>query len=548
MTKTKAQKAKAKRARKGPQPGSAPAKKRKRNRAKAASSGGGFAKIKGRGDYNVMQTGNLGEHIGQAAGGLISQGMNKFWNWITGKGAYNIRKNTLVSGRPPLFQSRMGMDGSMEFAHSEFLQDISGSVNFTLQQFFVNPGLFSTFPYLSNLASHFEQYEMMGLVFQFKSTSANALNSTNTALGVVIMSTEYDVLDLPFANKQQMEAYMFTTSCAPSDSMVHPIECAPRANVLTDGYVRTDGYPTGADPRFYDLGNFQIATVGMQAAAVIGELWVSYHVRLKKPKLPTPSGSHLTGAHGHESTQYTATAAQPFGTAPDSDVGRTYAGTTLYTYNSSLPSPTGSDYFIIPKVGRYLVALNWVSNVVLTAPSTVTLGANLSFSTFFAEQAEYEVKVFGAPASGGAAVEVGTHLVIINCNKIGYDTDNRVTVVGPTGLTAGACDFTVSQISAGLLADLSVRSPNTARANFLDDLASRLERAESKLALMSLKDRANKGSITDDEDWKCRSSSSSVPLKKPGVLPSLESTIDKAKSESRLSDSVVNLIASKLRQ
>jgi hypothetical protein len=50
-------------------------------------------------------------------------------------------------------------------------------------------------------------------------------------------------------------------------------------------YIRNGDVMSSADKRFSDLGMFQFATVGMQAASVIGELWVSYHVELIRPKL-----------------------------------------------------------------------------------------------------------------------------------------------------------------------------------------------------------------------------------------------------------------------
>jgi len=141
-----------------------------------------------------------------------------------------------------------------------------------------------TFPWLSAVASAYEQYSFKGLVFEFKSTSANSLNSTNTALGTVIMATEYDSKKPPFSSKLQMENYEFATSCKPADSCLHPVECNPAESTLTCLYTRQ---PTtaGSDVRFTDLGQFYLATVGMQAAAVIGELWCTYEIELLKPRI-----------------------------------------------------------------------------------------------------------------------------------------------------------------------------------------------------------------------------------------------------------------------
>jgi len=129
------------------------------------------------------------------------------------------------------------------------------------------------------------------LVFTFNSTSANALNSTNTALGTVVMATNYNVLEANFVNKQQMESYEFSTSGVPSQNMIHPIECAKGKNLFDRLHVRGYGVPALGDQRIYDMGNFQLATVGSQAAADIGELWVSYHIRFHRPVLAQVGGN-----------------------------------------------------------------------------------------------------------------------------------------------------------------------------------------------------------------------------------------------------------------
>lgn len=73
--------------------------------------------------------------------------------------------------------------------------------------------------------------------------------------------------------------------------MIHAIECERSQTTLSEQYIRFGAVPAGADPRFYDLGRFSIATVGMQAASVnIGELWVSYDIEFLKPiELPPQS-------------------------------------------------------------------------------------------------------------------------------------------------------------------------------------------------------------------------------------------------------------------
>jgi hypothetical protein len=179
-------------------------------------------------------------------------------------------------------------------SHREYIGDVvTGGVGaFASSSFMLNPGNGAIFPWLSYIASAFQQYKFRGIVFEFKSMSADALNSTNTALGNVIMASNYNVLQRNFANKSEMENTEFSSSCKPSSSMYHPIECDPNDTVLNELYIAPNGeIPDGGTPQFYDFCNFQIATNGFQAANVnIGELWVTYEIALLKPIQPSIAG------------------------------------------------------------------------------------------------------------------------------------------------------------------------------------------------------------------------------------------------------------------
>jgi hypothetical protein len=159
---------------------------------------------------------------------------------------------------------------------------------FNATTYLINPGDSATFPWLAGVVQNFEQWQPLGIVFYFNSTSATAIGSTNTALGTVIMATDYDVYDLPYTTKQEMEMSEFAVACKPSESMLHPVECKGSLNPLKRYYIRHAGVVVnGADQRFNDLGRFHIATSGQQGSgAVLGELWVSYHIRLFKPCIP----------------------------------------------------------------------------------------------------------------------------------------------------------------------------------------------------------------------------------------------------------------------
>lgn len=184
-------------------------------------------------------------------------------------------------------------NGSVVITHREFVSDISGSTEFELsQQHTINPGNPVLFPWLSTVAQCFELYHFTKLVMEYKSTSGTAVSGTNPALGTVIMATQYDVLDVPFASKQAMNNYEGAVDGAPYKTFRHDVLQGLRTTrrphlPLTELYVHDESeLPTGADHRFYDIGRFSVGTQGMPAEGnAVGELWADFTVELFKPKI-----------------------------------------------------------------------------------------------------------------------------------------------------------------------------------------------------------------------------------------------------------------------
>lgn len=237
---------------------------------------------------------SLGGYLGGPGGAAIGTQLGSYAQHIGrifGSGDYvtnseGIKENSvLIGGQIPSFS---GTASTTRIKHREYLGDILTSSTagaFSIQSYALNPGIQASFPWLSQVCgSTWQQYRINGMIFEFRSMSANALNSTNTALGSVVMCTDYDSKDAVFTSKQQMENTLYGVSCKPSSSMVHAIECQRSQTAVSELYVRASDVPSGADIRLYDLGRFSIATVGGQAANVnLGELWVSYDITLFKP-------------------------------------------------------------------------------------------------------------------------------------------------------------------------------------------------------------------------------------------------------------------------
>lgn len=278
-------------------------------------------KLHGYGDYSKSKKEKgIGEKIGGTIGAGLGKGIHLLVKHLTGFGDYEVEENTLLHGglTPPEIVNASA-HGGVIVRHREYLGDINATTAFTLQNYFLNPGLNTSFPWLSSVAANFEQYRWRGVVFEFKSLSSDAVlsSSTSSALGAVIMATEYNTLNPNFADKSEMENHEFGNSRKPSCNFLHPVECKGSLTSVERLYVRTGAVPSTGDQRLYDLGNFQIATVGMQAASgVAGELWVTYEVEFYKPQLP--SGNNPVGTevmYDHFNVLPSSGSSSPFGTS-----------------------------------------------------------------------------------------------------------------------------------------------------------------------------------------------------------------------------------------
>lgn len=180
--------------------------------------------------------------------------------------------------------------------HREYICDIKASSvagQFQSNVFNIQPGLQESFPWLAPIATQYEQYDIKGMVYEFKSLYADSVvaSSTSGSLGGIIMSTNYNSVAPDWTSKQQMENTEFTTSAKPSVSFYHPIECAPNQTTVKNLYVRNGPPPENANLRMYDMGKFQIATFGLPSNAIAGELWCTYEIEFYKPIAQSVGGS-----------------------------------------------------------------------------------------------------------------------------------------------------------------------------------------------------------------------------------------------------------------
>lgn len=286
------------------------------NRRANMMSGRGL--YRGRGGYfgralgNLFGMGDLGDKLGDAGWNLgksylpgvaqdIGNAVFGVTDKLSGKGKY-------MRGRGQYAVNNLVMDDqakstsivpqfqpsdlhSVTYSNREYIRDVfappAGTV-FSLESWDLNPGLPTSFPWLSQLAVNFEEYELVQLAYTFKSTISD-FAATSGQVGQVLMATQYNPDSSPFATKDDMMLYEGGMSCKTTEHMIHGIECDPtKLAGSRQKYVRVGQIPPTEDQKNYDLGRTSLAVVNAPstyAGQQIGELWVSYTVMLRKPKI-----------------------------------------------------------------------------------------------------------------------------------------------------------------------------------------------------------------------------------------------------------------------
>jgi hypothetical protein len=357
--------------------------------------------------------------------GIVEKKASDFFRKLTGFGDYKVQSNTLVNGNDPPAFGTMGRGTIVR--HREYIQDIKTPGDaFTVTTLPINAGLPSTFPWLSAIAQNYEQYCIRGMVFEYKSMSSDALNSTNTALGNVILATQYNSVAPVFSSKAQMENHEFCTAVRTSASVMHPIECARGETPISCLYTRGGDAPAGSDLRLYDLGKFSIATIGQQAAATIGELWVTYEIELLKPQLDV-----LTDVCEELTDHYTLAST---GSPPTTWVagGPTLqAGSNLGSFINLGPSEARLFFPADSSLQHYFVAVTWVANptsVTVNTPVTLTYGSGVSGVAMFNNYADNNITT----NSGSVTIVQGMSFAV-SVALSSVTTNNYVSMSLPFG-------------------------------------------------------------------------------------------------------------------
>lgn len=302
----------------------------------------------------------------------------------------------------------------------------------------------------------------MQLMFTYTSLLSPATSSG--VIGQIIMTTDYNAADSPFTSTNEMLNNIGTISARPTDGPVmHGVECDPNKNVNGSLFVRVGEVPAGQDIKTYDQGTFQLATEGMPLNDQLqGQLWVSYAVKLRKPKLFTSVGKsqHNDVFKG-------------FGGASGNMLGKElYASPSNMIGTSIIQSYNGTGQRVVVQFPQTVVQGYYIIQISVEDPKVGGIFPGVPFPTvtFSNMTTPIEVKyAYGYPSSFEAAQSTSISGVAPHINVVQYiKLDGSFSVptycqfdfngLGST-LTTNRSQVNVIQINPSFVANTNVDVP-----------------------------------------------------------------------------------------
>lgn len=254
--------------------------------------------VHGRGAYKYHKVPVKGKSFapdyGARLGSTIGEGIQSLAS-VFGLGEYHIKKNSLMKtinmGTTPPRVMNTSRGEATVFHHREYVGELyAGAIaagdtttQFNIQQYTINPGNPLLFPWLATAAANFQEWEARGIIVELKTETSDVV-ATGGFIGSMMAGVDYNTISPAPYSKVQLENLEYASSVKPSFSMIIPIECKAKNDVLTHLYVAVDSNYNGGDARLYNLGNLYIATQGLPIASTnVAEIWISYEIAFYKP-------------------------------------------------------------------------------------------------------------------------------------------------------------------------------------------------------------------------------------------------------------------------
>jgi hypothetical protein len=280
--------------------------------------------------------------------------------------------STLAIGAPAAYSRQISMmkprfrmnNGRTIIAHSEYVQQVSGSTSLSVSSIPLNPGLSATFTWLASIAASYDKYRWRKLSFHFVPAAATS------AKGRITLAHSSDALQTSPTTPQQLFAITPNDEGAVWSEVAISIPC--RGGAKDEYFVRSLAqivFSTGVaallqtDRKTYDSGVLFMATNLCADTSVIGELYVSYEIELFDPTSNTgPLSGELYSTSSSLTNFFPATATSAVGTP--------------LLINSGT-----ANQFICLAPGSYVVTIHMVGTVITAGPSLSVIFGGFLFST-----------------------------------------------------------------------------------------------------------------------------------------------------------------------
>jgi len=263
---------------------------------------------------------------------------------MSGAAAYAVG----IRQREPMIK---GNYRSTRIQHKELIASIVGTTAFSIlpaNTFALNPGLATSFPWLSTQAAGWEQYKFHKLKFCF-------LTRTSTATpGSCMLIPDYDAADSAPLTEQIASAYRDVVEEAPwIPEFCLSLDPKSMMEPGNRKFIRTGPLASNLDVKTYDSGVVYIATTD-GTAVNWGKLWVEYDVEFFIPQLP-PAGSVV--AQTQVSTGASVNVSAIFGTSP------------VYLYGAQNLFSVSANTLVFNLPGDYLVVFDNIGATPFSVPA-----------------------------------------------------------------------------------------------------------------------------------------------------------------------------------
>lgn len=257
----------------------------------------------------------------RAFGGPIGGSLASAINLIRGSGAYEgavVNDKFVRSGYS--LESHFGGEDSIVVSDTSFVCDIytsSVAGAFVNYSFDVSPTNTSLFPWLSSIASNYEEYELLGFIAKYKPTTSPY--NANSAMGAIVITASYNPTAPAFNSKSTAENSAGAISARFDQPMLYGLECQRTEAPMQAYFIPVTG--DSMSKTFTTVAKLQVClqpASSFPTSSIIGEFHVAAKMKLKR-KRPSVGRLGLVYYCGGS-----ASGSVPFGSSTNS----------LFTYGS----------------------------------------------------------------------------------------------------------------------------------------------------------------------------------------------------------------------